>query len=269
MVFGSEGRLEQTFLTDQDNGLIFKPEKAEDTEMTRQDFLPFALSVNKALDRCGFDICKGNIMASNPAWCLSLSEWQDTFSCWMQTPEPEAILHSTIFFDFRPLYGQVELADRLRSWLLPQPPQHPRFLHCLSEQALSCNPAIGFMGRFIYDGGKEFPHTIDLKMHGTRPFVDAARIWGLKHQVWATNTADRLRTVSAKMKRSSSETAATVEAFDLIQRIRIHQQLACKESDKANRVDPKQLNDLQKLLMKESFKQSKSLQLKIKQEFDL
>jgi CBS domain-containing protein len=187
----------------------------------------------------------------------------------MQTPEPEAILHSTIFFDFRPLYGQVELVDRLRSWLLPLPSQHPRFLRCLSEQALTCNPAIGFLGRFICDGGKEFPKTIDLKIHGARPFVDAARIWGLKHQVWATNTNDRLRTVAAKLKRSSSETAATLEAFDLIQRIRIYQQLTCKEAEEANRVNPKHLNDLQKLLMKESFKQAKLLQLRLRQEFDL
>jgi len=269
MVFGSEGRLEQTFSTDQDNGLIFQPDKEEDAEITRQAFLPFALAVNEALDRCGFDLCKGNIMASNQAWCLSAKEWQEEFSYWMKTPDPKAILHSTIFFDFRPLYGQDELVDELRSWLLPQPAQNPRFLYNLSEQALSCSLPLGFIGRFVYDGGKEFPHTIDLKMHGSRPFVDAARIWGLKHQAWATNTADRLRSVAADMRRSVSATAATVEAFDLIQRIRIHQQLSSKEPEKANRVDPKQLNDLQKLMLKEAFNQGKLLQLRLKQEFDL
>lgn len=269
MIFGSEGRLEQTFLTDQDNGLIFQPAKEEDAEITRQAFLPFALSVNKALDRCGFDLCKGNIMASNPAWCLSVEEWKDEFSYWMKTPDPEAILHSTIFFDFRPLYGQDELVDNLRNWLLPLPAQNPRFLYNLTEQALSCSPALGFMGWFVHDGGKEFPHTIDFKMHGSRPFVDAARIWGLKHQTWATNTADRLRTVATDMRRSISETAAAVEAFDIIQRIRIHQQLISKEPEKANRVDPKQLNDLQKLMLKEAFNQAKLLQLRLKRQFHL
>jgi CBS domain-containing protein len=269
MVFGSEGRLEQTFSTDQDNGLIFHPDKEEDVETTRQAFLPLALAVNKALDRCGFDFCKGNIMASNPSWCLSVKEWQDKFSYWMKTPDPEALLHSTIFFDFRPLYGQDELVDELRSWLLPQPAQYPRFLYGLSTQALSCAPALGFMGKFVYDGGKEFPHTIDFKMHGSRPFVDAARIWGLKYQAWETNTAGRLRSVAADMKRSVSDTAAAVEAFDIIQRIRIHQQLSCKEPEKANLVDPKQLNVLQKLMLKEAFKQGKLMQLRLKQEMDL
>ena len=269
MVFGSEGRLEQTFSTDQDNGLIFQPEKEADAESTRQAFLPFAAAVNQALDRCGFDLCRGRIMAGNPEWCLSVGEWQDKFGRWLETPEPEAILHSTIFFDFRPLYGQVELVDRLRSWLLPRPSRNPRFLHCLSAQALACAPALGFLGRFVYDGGKEFPHTIDLKMHGVRPFVDAARVWGLKYQAWATSTADRLRAAAAGMNRSAAETAATIEAFDLVQRIRLHQQLVCKESGKANRVDPRRLNELQKMLLKEAFSQAKLLQLRLKQEFDV
>lgn len=269
MVFGSEGRLEQTFSTDQDNGLMFQPDNEEEAESTRQAFLPFASAVNRALDRCGFDLCKGKIMAGNPQWCLSFTEWRDKFSQWLETPEPEAILHSTIFFDFRPLYGQDELVDKLRSWLLPLPSRHPRFLHSLSAQALGCAPALGFMGRFVYDGGREFPHTIDLKAHGVRPFVDAARIWGLKYQAWATNTADRLRAVAADLKRPVSDTAAAVEAFDLVQRIRMHQQLAGKGPEGANRIDPRQLNDLQRLSIKEALNQGKILQLRLRQEFNL
>ncbi|MBW2328875.1 MAG: signal transduction protein, partial [Deltaproteobacteria bacterium] len=68
---------------------------------------------------------------------------------------------------------------------------------------------------------------------------------------------------------SFSETAAAVEAFDLIQRIRIRQQLSCNEFSNPNRVDPNQLNDLQKLMLKEAFNQAKILQLRLKQEFDL
>jgi len=91
----------------------------------------------------------------------------------------------------------------------------------------------------------------------------------LKYQSWATNTADRLRSAAVEMKRSVPATAAAVEAFDLIQRIRIHQQLSCNDPQKANRVDPKQLNDLQKLMIKEAFNQAKLLQLRLKQDFDL
>jgi CBS domain-containing protein len=269
LVFGSEGRLEQTFATDQDNGLIFQPDREEETEPLRQAFLPFAREVNEALDRCGFVLCPGRIMAGNPDCCLSVREWRDKFDRWLRTPEPEAILNATIFFDFRPLYGQDDLVDDLRSWLLPQPAAHPRFLHLLATQALDCAPALGFMDRFVHDGGKKYPHTIDLKTHGVRPFVDGARIWGLKHQAWATNTGDRLRAVAGPLQRSPSATAALIEAFELIQRLRLRQQLSATEAEMANRIDPRQLPTLQKLLLKEALKQAKLLQLALKQEFAL
>ncbi|OQX08963.1 MAG: hypothetical protein BWK76_22875 [Desulfobulbaceae bacterium A2] len=267
LVFGSEGRLEQTFTTDQDNGLVFLPGDGRETDCLRQLFLPFAATVNQALDRCGFDLCRGKIMAGNAQWCLSLEEWQEKFRQWIEIPEPDAVLNSTIFFDFRPLYGQDELADRLRQWLLPLPERHPRFLHCLAQQALGCTPACGLFGRFRYDGGREHPHTIDLKLHGIRPFVDAARIWALRYQVWATSTADRLRSVTVPLHRSVADTAAAVASFDLVQRIRIQQQLSCTQDDLANWVDPRQLHELQKLSLKEAFAQAKLLQTRLREDF--
>jgi CBS domain-containing protein len=269
LVFGSEGRLEQTFATDQDNGLIFQPDRPEETEPLRRAFLPFARAVNEALDRCGFPLCPGQIMAGNPDWCLTDREWRERFDCWLRTPEPEAILNATIFFDFRPLYGQDELVDELRSWLLPQPPRYPRFLHLLAAQALDCAPALGFLDRFVQDGGKKYPHTIDLKTHGVRPFVDAARIWALKHQAWATNTGDRLRSVAEAMRRSPAATAVMIEGFELVQRLRLAQQLRATEAALANRVDPRRLSSLQKMMLKEALKQARLLQLTLKQEFAL
>lgn len=266
LVFGSEGRLEQTFTTDQDNGLIFLSDEAAEEEDVRLAFLPFAQEVNRALDRCGFALCRGNIMAGNRRWCLSLREWRERFSQWMELPEPEAILNATIFFDFRPLYGQDELADQLRGWLLPQPARLPRFLHCLGEQALTCAPASGFLGRFVYDGGRQHPHTIDLKLHGIRPFVDVARVWALRHQAWDTGTADRLRAVGPAMHRSGGDTAAAVEAFNLVQRIRMQQQLLRGDPEQANRIDPRQLNDLQRVSLREAFGRAKLLQTSLRQE---
>lgn len=269
MVFGSEGRLEQTFATDQDNGLMFVPGDPAETEKTRRAFLPFAEAVNNALHRCGFDLCKGDIMAGNPHWCLSADEWRALFKGWMKTPEPEALLHSAIFFDFRPLYGRYELADALRNWLMPQPAAHLRFLRAMAEEALSCSPALGWAGNFTYDRDKEYPHTIDLKKHGSRPFVDAARIWSLAHGVWATNTGERLRESGRSINRSPEDTAAAIEAFHLVQRFRIRQQLATRDPEAANRVDPSDLNDLHQLMLKEAFKQAKKIQLRLKQDFDL
>ena len=182
----------------------------------------------------------------------------------MKTPEPEAILNSTIFFDFRPQYGSYELADRLRTWLIPQPKEYPRFLYAMAEQALTCTPALGWAGGFAYDGARDHPRSIDLKKHGARAFVDSARIWSLAHGVWATNTGDRLREVGNAEKRKPEETSAAVEAFYLIQRFRIQQQLVMKNRDAVNRVRPSSLNTLNRLMLKEALKEGKKLQLRLK-----
>ena len=269
LVFGSEGRLEQTFSTDQDNGILFLPGEERVTEDLREAFLPFAQAVNRGLDACGFTLCKGNIMAGNRSWCLSLAEWENRFSTWMQVPEPEAILHSTIFFDFRPLYGSYELADRLRDWLISQPPSYDRFLRAMAEEALIVAPSLGWANNFVYDGGKQYPHTMDLKLHGSRPFVDAARTWSLTHGIWATNTGDRLRAVARVQNLRPETTAGEVEAFYLVQRFRMQQQIAAKKPDEANRLDPSSLNALNRLMLKEAFKQAKNIQMRLKLEYGM
>ncbi|MFI4940812.1 MAG: DUF294 nucleotidyltransferase-like domain-containing protein, partial [Burkholderiales bacterium] len=127
LAFGSEGREEQTLSTDQDNGIVFqceaKPgaeaeEKAEAAEQAaKARLLAFAQAVNADLDRCGYPLCEGNIMAGNPEWCLTLREWKLRFAGWIYKPEPLALLNASIFFDFRVIYGKASLADELHRYL--------------------------------------------------------------------------------------------------------------------------------------------------------
>ena len=269
LLFGSEGRLEQTFTTDQDNGLIFEPSNVGDTEALRAAFLPFAQAVNDALHYCGFERCRGGIMASNPDCCLSSDEWMARFSSWLRVPDPEALLQGTIFFDFRPVYGRYELVDRLRAWLMAQAPEHPLFLRLLAELALGVAPPLGWAGRFTYDRNRAFPHTLDLKLQGARLFVDVARVASLAKGIWATSTADRLRAAGTGPGRSAEDIAAEVEAFHLVQRFRIRQQLATPDHDAANRVDPAGLNELNRLMLKEALKQAKKMQARLRQAYSL
>ena len=120
LAFGSEGRFEQTFSTDQDNGILFSAHEQATPDAVRARLLPFAGSVNQALDACGFPLCKGRVMASNPKLCLSLEEWQVKMGGWLESPEPKALLDASICFDFRPLYGDTTLAVALREWVLPR-----------------------------------------------------------------------------------------------------------------------------------------------------
>ena len=266
IALGSEGRYEQTLSTDQDNGIIFDADGA-DVEAVRASLLPFADAVNRKLDACGFPLCQGGIMASNPEWCLSQEEWRAKFSWWLHAPEPTALLNATIFFDFRPLYGDEELSSMLREWLLEATSKAALFLRLMSENALQCQPPLGMIRDFVFDNNKEFPHTIDLKMYGSRPFVDAARIYSLGHGVALTGTAQRLRG-AAEVTSFGSGVEAMIDGFYFIQLLRLrHQHELHGEEGGANRINPDDLNELDRHILKEAFKQARRLQEKLRLDY--
>lgn len=269
IALGSEGRYEQTFSTDQDNGIIF--DCAPDTaERIRQQLVPFAQEVNRKLDACGFPLCKGNIMAGNPMWCMSLEEWRRKFHSWIRVAEPEALLFASIFFDLRPLYGVEKLSNSLREWLMEACHTNPIFLRHMATNALQCAPPLGIIRDFVFDKSPDFPHTIDLKMYGSWPFVDAARIFALAHGVPHTSTAQRLRSVMGKMNLSADEVAAFIDSFYYVQLLRLrHQHEMRDQTVGANRVDPDNLNELERHILKEAFKQARKLQSRLRLDYQL
>jgi CBS domain-containing protein len=269
--FGSEGRDEQTFTTDQDNGIVYICTDIMDRELTQLRFLEFARDVNADLDACGFPLCKGNIMASNPDLCLTLEEWEEKFARWVRTPEPQALLNATIFFDFRPLYGRFNLAHRMRLSLLRQTRGNPLFLRMLAQNALSVSPPLGRIRDFVTGADPEHPGTIDLKKYGVRLFTDAARVFALAHQIEATNTVSRLKRASALMNFSSDDLAASLEGFNFIQLLRLRHQHFEQEHGRPgdNLIRPDELNEIERRILKEAFRQARKLQARLKLDYQL
>lgn len=269
--FGSEGRDEQTFTTDQDNGIVYICTDIMDREMTQLRLLEFARDVNADLDRCGFPLCKGNIMASNPELCLTLEEWEEKFAQWVRTPEPLALLNATIFFDFRPLYGRFNLAHRMRLSLFRQTDGNPLFLRMLAQNALSVAPPLGRIRDFVTDADREHPGTIDLKKFGVRLFTDAARVFALARQVEATNTVARLRRTGPLMNMSAEDVAASMESFNFIQLLRLRHQHFEQEHGRPgdNLIRPDELNEIERRILKEAFRQARKLQARLKLDYQL
>ena len=270
MALGSEGRFEQTLNTDQDNAIIFKVPDGMTADQVREKLLPIARRINETLDQCGFPLCKGEIMASNPKWCMSLEEWKRAFSAWISGGSPESLLHASIFFDFRPLYGQFDLAQDLRGWLGRVASDNSRFLHMMAENALRNRPPLGVVRDFVV--GKE--NKIDLKLNGITPFVDAARIFSLASGVAATNTIQRLRLSAEKMRIDNAEIDAWIDALLFIQvlRMRRHDEASAQGVDDQaldNLIDPEKLNELDRRILKEAFRQARKLQARLAMEYHL
>lgn len=261
ILMGSEGRAEQTLLTDQDNGIIFAPAAGQSVDDARAQLLPIAQRVNRALDRAGYRLCPGEIMAGNPLWCLSLEEWRAKFGRWIDSGSPEALLHGAIFFDLRPLTGELVLAHELRGWLRVHAPKNQRFLHQMAENALHNRPPLGTLRDFTLGEDRR----IDLKLNGTTPFVDAARIFSLAHGVDETNTERRLRAVAPALHVAAREAEAWIAAFHHIQGQRLRRQAkylaAGLPAD--NRIDPYALHDFDRPVLKLAFAQARLIQRRL------
>jgi CBS domain-containing protein len=256
---GSEGRVEQTFSSDQDNGIIFAADEGE-ADAVRERLLPIADRINKRLDECGFALCRGNIMASSRECCLSVAEWKTRFASWIERTEPAALLNVTIFFDFRPLAGDAGLARELRAWLAPIVADDHRFLVQLTRTALENQPPLGLVRDFVFASGAG--HRLDLKVNGVTPFVDAGRVFALAAGVTDTNTLQRLRVAGERLGFDAVEIEAWEEAYQFIQLMRLREQDRQLAGAKAldNRVDPDDLNDLDRRILRESMRQARKLQ---------
>lgn len=262
LAFGSEGRSEQTIATDQDNGLVLADEVG-DTE--RDAWLAMALAVNRTLHACGYPLCKGQIMASNPACCLRQREWTERFERWMEHGAPEDLLKASIYFDLRALAGAAALAVPLREHIAQRARQLPRFRKQLADNALRMQPALNWRGALDAEeeGGAA---RIDLKRAGTAVFVDAARLLALAAGVTATSTRERLLQSAQRSGARAEDAEGAVAAFELLQMLRLRQQVrAGPGADDAapNRVDIHQLTAIDRRLLKEALRAARELQQRL------
>jgi CBS domain-containing protein len=270
LTFGSEGRHEQTFSTDQDNGLVFVAHDGSSADAVRARLLPFAAAVNAALDACGFPLCKGLVMASNPQMCLSLDEWKGRIRGWIDTPNPNDLLNAAIFFDLRALHGDATLCTALHEFIDALARSHPAFLRLMAENALESRPPLGMLRDFATADAPQKAHSVNLKLNGARPFTDAARIYALAYGIPQTHTAARLRAVHRRIGMPALEAEALAQAFFVVQGLRLRIQSPLEPGAAgANLLDPDTLNPLERRILKEAFLQARSLQSRLALDYQI
>ena len=272
---GSEGRAEQTIATDQDNGLIFVTNDEDIApDAVRERLLPFARAVNEAMDRCGYPLCKGGVMAMNPRWCASLDEWKASFAGWIDRGDPESLLAANIFFDFRALWGEARLAEALRADIAQHAHANSRFLKQMSDNALRNRPPLNWRGELQAAEDDAGVEGIDLKMNGSVPFVDAARIFALAAGITATNTVDRLVEAGAARGIPAPEIRAWCDAFEYVQLLRLREQHRraaaggpAAEAGNPNVVPLAMLPDLDRRILKEAMRQIRKVQQRLELDY--
>jgi CBS domain-containing protein len=268
LAFGSEGRSEQTVATDQDNGLVFE---SDDPERDRPAWLAFARSANEALDACGYPLCRGNVMASNPACCLSPAEWCARFERWIEHGAPEDLLKASIYFDFRPLAGNPALAHPMREVVARGAARVPRFIKQMADNALRNRVPLDWLGAI---DAKEVDgrQVLDLKTQGTALFVDLARLYALAHGISETGTRRRFEALAAPLEAAPRESESWSSAFEFLQLLRLQVQLRAdadggNETLNPNLVEPAALNDIDRRMLKECLRVLRRLRQRLELDY--
>jgi CBS domain-containing protein len=265
VVLGSEGRREQTFKTDQDNALIFA-DSADDA--ARDYFTQLAAFVQGALSTCGYPPCPGNYMASNPRWRQPLAQWINYFREWTSG----AALHDTedalLFFDMRPVAGDFSLFQTLSSSTGEFLKDAGMFKSVLAAISTTHKPPLGFFRNLVLERTGEHKNQLDLKLFGTGPIVNAARIFAIDAGVTLTNTADRLTALPAP-ERDPAIFQDLQEAFEFFTLLRLERQLHQVRDGEvlSNHIAPDSLTQLQRSLLKESFRTAVRAQALIEERF--
>ncbi len=227
IVMGSAGRGESALAPDQDNGFILADYGDADRLRFDAYFAALGERFTAALAEIGFAICRGGVMASNSQWRRRLSDWKREIGRWIDRRAPQQLLASDILFDFAHVGGERALSDALRAFITDALTANPRFIRDLYAIESDHTVALGWFGRLRPESDDDAAaHGMNLKMSGTLPLVEGARLLSLAAGVAVTGTLARLERLAALGRLSAAEHEALAAAYSQIARLVLRQQIA-------------------------------------------
>lgn len=304
---GSAARHEQTLRSDQDNAMIFidpddgdegslscadgdevmtiastpsnpkSPSNDDRKEMKRTKnfvgsyFKDLSEKIVHGLNRCGFALCPGEVMATNPQWRKSLSQWMDTVTSWSGSFNPQDIRNLTIFLDFRPIWGDLQLGNRLWHHVVTQCRQSDAFTHLLTDDELKNSNPITFLGRIRTQRSGPYKDQINIKSGGLVHIVNAMRIYALKHDIHEASTLGRIERLTEKKVISKQDSEMIVSAFETLTLLRIQTNIKKMREDKIpdDAVVPGSLTRSDRDALKNALKSVPKIQKMLANDFSL
>lgn len=270
IVMGSGGRGESYLYPDQDNGFILDDYPDERHSEIDPFFIELAERMTRDLDRVGIPLCRGNVMATNPVWRKTASQWREQIALWCRRQSFVALRFSDIFYDFKAVYGEVDLAATLRESVTGIVRANPSFLRALYEDNREHGVALGWFGRFVTEkDNADHLGAINLKHTGTLPLVEALRLLALREGISAIATLQRLTALRESGFLAANEADYLIGAYHHITRLLLRQQLADFRAGKplSNYVHPDDLSQREAEMLADSFRAINRLRDRVRSEF--
>lgn len=269
LIMGSGGRKEMLLNPDQDNGLILAdvPQAREPDAQTW--FERFSDHLNDGLAHVGYPLCPGGIMARNPVYRQTLTQWQQRVASIADNPTEAAARWSNIVFDFDTLYGDDPLTAALWRHVLATTAAHPRLFTRMAADDARGRPALGFFQQLVVTTWDADGAHIDLKRNGLRLIADATRIFALQAGIRAQNTSDRLAALVRLGTFSEAFSTSVGDAYEvLLDLLLAHQIEQARASEVFNTlIDPKTLSEQNRATLRLAMRMVKRLQDRLQEAF--
>ncbi len=249
---GSQGRQEQTGVSDQDNCIIIDDDVTPDDMPYYADLARF---VSDGLNAAGYFYCPCDMMATNPRWCQPVRVWQRYFRGWINTPSPEAQMLASVMFDLRPIGGQASLFRGLQEETLAAASKNSIFVAHMVSNSIKHVPPLGLLRGFATIRSGEYKNHVDMKLGGVVPVTDLARVYALRGRISAANTRARLLAAEEKGIISVSGARDLIEAYDLIANLRLENQATLVRMGRKpdNFLAPSDLSDFERSHLRDAF----------------
>ena len=260
VVVGSQGRRAVNFASDQDNALILAD--SYDDARHGEYFATLTSRICDGLHEAGQMHCPGDMMASNPKWRMTVSQWQQTFHEWITAPQPEALLYAQIFFDMRLVHGSRELADHVHLSAVEAAQGSQRLHAQLAALAARSDPPLGVFRGLVVDRKGDYARTLHIKAGGTAALVQIARLYGIVAGSPLVGTRARLKAAVDAGVLSRSGARDLADAFEFLTSLTLRHQAAQlrrgKEPD--YRIAPDSLGKLDRVNLRDAFGIVKAIQ---------
>ncbi|SLM31506.1 conserved hypothetical protein [Desulfamplus magnetovallimortis] len=274
---GSAARHEQTLRSDQDNAMIYAdPEqKKDDTPDKKREvdryFELLSKKIVNGLNSCGFALCRGDVMATNPKWRKSLTSWMESLENWSGSFDPEDTRSMTIFLDFRPVWGDFTLAEKLWEKIVHHCNESDMITHMLADDELKNSNPITLLGRIRTKRSGPFKDQVNLKTAGLVHIVNALRIYALKHNIKEASTLGRIEQLSSKKVISTEETTVLTSAFETLTMLRLTTNIRKIREDSLpdDFVYPSRLTPSQRASLKDALSSVHGIQKMLSRDFTL
>lgn len=192
-------------------------------------------------------------------------EWDRTFHGWVTAPDPQALLHSQVFFDFRAIFGGGDgweaMVQRVHDAALVSAHGSRRLHTHLAALATFREPPIGFFRGLVVERSGDYADTLDIKRGGTAAVVQLARLYAITAGTGEVDTLSRIRSTAGQTV-SEKGAGDLFGAYTYLSNLTMKHQAAQVRAGAAPdyHVDPKQLAERDRSALRDAFSVIKGLQ---------